>query len=102
MPVVRTDDRSGGRSVYGHATTKFSRMGRLHNFLTHGAQLARFARENSAIIPAGKAIAVIENCIRTAKIGPHLRLAIGFFQKNGRGGDKIKALGTKLSCEITP
>lgn len=27
---------------------------------------------------------------------------MGFFQKNERGGDKIKALGTKLSCEITP
>ena len=52
MPVVRTDGGSGGRLVYGHATTKFSRMGRLLHFLTHGAPLVRFARENSAIIGA--------------------------------------------------
>ena len=48
MPVVRTDGLSGGRSVYGHVITKFSRMGRLLHFLTHGAPLARFARESSA------------------------------------------------------
>ena len=46
MPVVWTD----GRSVYGYVITKFSRMGRLLHFLTHGAPLARFARESSAII----------------------------------------------------
>ena len=34
--------------MYGHVITKFSRMGRLPHFLTHGAPLARFARENSA------------------------------------------------------
>ena len=45
MPVVRTDGLSGGRSVYGPVITKFSRMGRLLYFLTHGAPLARFARE---------------------------------------------------------
>ena len=28
MPVVRTDDRSVARAVYGHVITKFSRMGR--------------------------------------------------------------------------
>ena len=44
MPVVRTD----GLSVYGHVITKFSRMGTLLHFLTHGAPLARFARESSA------------------------------------------------------
>ena len=27
LPVVRTDGRSGGRSVYGQVNTKFSRMG---------------------------------------------------------------------------
>ena len=48
MPVVRTDGLSGGRSVYGHVITKFSRMGRLLHFLTLGAPLARFARESSA------------------------------------------------------
>ena len=44
MPVVRTDGRA-----YGHVITKFSRMGRSPHFLTHGAPLARFARQSSAI-----------------------------------------------------
>ena len=44
MPVVRTDGRA-----YGHVITKFSRMGRLPDFLTHGAPQARFARQSSAI-----------------------------------------------------
>ena len=35
--MVQTDGRSGGRSVYGHVITKFSWMGRLLYFLTHGA-----------------------------------------------------------------
>ena len=35
--------------MYGHVITKFSWMGRLLHFLTHGAPLARFARESSAI-----------------------------------------------------
>ena len=35
-------------STYGHVITKFSRMDRLLHFLTHGALLARFARESSA------------------------------------------------------
>ena len=39
MYVVRTDGRSGGRSVYGHVITKFSWMGRLLYFFTHGALL---------------------------------------------------------------
>ena len=34
MPVVRMDGW-----VYGHVITKFSRMGRLPHFLTHGAPL---------------------------------------------------------------
>ena len=37
--MVQTDGRSGGRSVYGHVITKFSWMGRLLYFLTHGALL---------------------------------------------------------------
>ena len=48
MPVVQTDGLSGGRSVYGHVITKFSRMGRLLHFLTRCAPLERFARESSA------------------------------------------------------
>ena len=35
MPVVRTD----GRAVYGHVITKFSLMGSLPHFFTHGAAL---------------------------------------------------------------
>ena len=35
-------------STYDHVITKFSRMGRLLHFLTHGALLARFARESSS------------------------------------------------------
>ena len=46
MPVVRTDGRAGGRSVYGHVITKLSRMGSLPHFFTHGAPLrALRARE---------------------------------------------------------
>ena len=52
------DGRSLGRWFYGHVITKFSRMGRLLHFLTHGAPLARFARESSAIIRADKGWAV--------------------------------------------
>ena len=37
MPVVPTDGRAGGRSVYGHVISKFSRMGRLSHFLSYGA-----------------------------------------------------------------
>ena len=43
------DERSLGRAVYGHVITKFYRMGWLLHFLTHGAPLARFASESSAI-----------------------------------------------------
>ena len=39
MPVVRTDGRAGGRSMYGHVIAKFSWMGSLPHFLTHGAPL---------------------------------------------------------------
>ena len=49
MPVVRTDGRAVGRSVYGHVITKFSQMGSLPHFLTHGAPQARLARQSSAI-----------------------------------------------------
>ena len=39
LPVVRTDGRSEGRSVYGHVITNFSRMGSLSRVLTHDASL---------------------------------------------------------------
>ena len=38
LPVVRTGGWAGGRA-YGHVIAKFSRMGRLLHFLTHGALL---------------------------------------------------------------
>ena len=41
--MVRTDGRA-----YGHVITKFSWMGSLPHFLTHGAPQARFARQSSA------------------------------------------------------
>ena len=45
IPVVRTDGRAVGRSVYGYVITKFSRMV-YHIFFTHGAPLrALRARE---------------------------------------------------------
>ena len=36
MPVVRTDGRAGGRSVYGHVITKFSRRVDYHISLALG------------------------------------------------------------------
>ena len=48
--------RADGRT-YGHVITKFSRLGGLPNFLTHGAPLARFARWSSAI-KSGKGIQI--------------------------------------------
>ena len=41
MPVVLTDSRAVGRSVYGQVITNFSQMGSLPHFLTPGASLAR-------------------------------------------------------------
>ena len=43
------DGRSGGRSVYGHVITKFSRMGSLPHFVTHGAPL-RASRARAPLI----------------------------------------------------
>ena len=39
MPVVRTEGRAVGRSVYGHVIPKFSRMGSLPHFFNYGAPL---------------------------------------------------------------
>ena len=52
MPVVRTDGRAGGRSLYGHVITKFSRWIVYHIFLTMVLRCARLVRESSAIICA--------------------------------------------------
>ena len=59
MSVVRMDGLSGGWSVYGHVIIKFSRMGRLLHFLTHGAPLAPFSRKSSDI--RGNAVAKQRN-----------------------------------------
>ena len=61
MPVVRTD----GLSAYGHVITKFSGMGRLLHFLTHGNPLAHFARESFAI---NKRSALSNGCYRKASL----------------------------------
>ena len=47
--LVRTDGRAVGRSVYGHVVTKFSRMGSLPHFVTHGAPL-RASRERAPLL----------------------------------------------------
>ena len=39
MPVVPRESRAVGHSVYGHVINKFSRMGGLPHFLTHGDPL---------------------------------------------------------------
>ena len=46
MPVVQTDGRAGGRSVYGHVITQFSPIGSLLHFFTHGAPLLKSDRIN--------------------------------------------------------
>ena len=49
------DGRSGGRSVYGHVIIKFSRMGSLPDFLTHGAS----RRATRARAPLSTLVAVL-------------------------------------------
>ena len=63
------DRRSGGRSVYGHVITKFSRMGSLPHFLSHGAPQARFARQSSAITHGAP--------LRAARTAALLKIYIG-------------------------
>ena len=59
MPLVQTDGRAGGRSVDVRSRDyQIFRMGRLLYFLTHGAPLARFARESSAQIVLPRELAV--------------------------------------------
>ena len=49
------DGRSGGRSVYGHVITKFSRMGSLPHFVTHGAPL-RASRARAPLLRLQKEV----------------------------------------------
>ena len=62
MPVVRTDGRSGARSVYG-VITKFSRMGRLPHFLSYGAPPKRGAWSSAIAINNIIIINIIINVI---------------------------------------
>ena len=65
------DGRSGGRSVYGHVITKFSRMGSLPHFLTHGAPLrASRARAPLQSFKFKKFIIHINNNIYSLLIRP--------------------------------
>ena len=77
---MRTDDLSGGRSVYGHVITVFSRMDRLLHFLTHGAPLARFARETSAIIHSSKELVIYQYVLLRQQF--HFQTIVGKLLKN--------------------
>ena len=67
--MLRTDGLSGGRSVYGRVITKFSRMGRLLHFVTHGAVLVRFARKSSAIKVTQNRSYIVSNNAYKSKSG---------------------------------
>ena len=62
MSVVRTDGRAGGRSVYGHVITKFSRMGSLPHFFTHGAPL-RASRARAPLL-----VSIVERAQETFSV----------------------------------
>ena len=74
MPVVRTDmcgacgavGRAVGRSVYGHVITKFSRMGSLPHFFTHGVPL-RALRARELRVSAGNEVIVLYICTSIAR-----------------------------------
>ena len=53
------DGRSGGRSVYGHVITKFSRMGSLPHFVTHGAPL-RASRARAPLLNSKESLAFVK------------------------------------------
>ena len=65
----RTVARAVGRSVQGHVINKFSRMGRLLHFLTHGASRARaplsintFRRDSLLLLFKGYLVGVAGTC----------------------------------------
>ena len=79
MPVVRTDGLSGGQSVYGHVITKFSQMGRLLHFLTHGAVLVRFVHKSSTIKVTQNRSYIVSNNAYKSKSGMfHLPMPHGY------------------------
>ena len=63
------DGRSGGRSVYGHVITKFSRMGSLPHFVTHGAPLRASRARAPLIIIIVIIIIIIISCYSNGYIG---------------------------------
>ena len=78
--LVRTDDLSGGRSVCGHVIAKYSRMGTLLHSLTHGAPLARFARESFAIIHSFKELVIYQYVLLRQQF--HFQTIVGKLLKN--------------------
>ena len=67
------DGRSGGRSVYGHVITKFSRMGSLPHFVTHGAPLrASRARAPLLISPRVSKLKRFHSRVDRNKVSIHL------------------------------
>ena len=66
--------------MYGHVITKFSRMSRLLHFLTHGAPLARFARESFAIIPSSKELLIYQYVLLRQQF--HFQTIVGKLLKN--------------------
>ena len=82
--------RTVSQAVYGHVITKFSRIGRLLHFLTHGTPLARFASESSAIIL--QFFTILRDKLRSVidqHPGPS-KHALSFEQKNYRADHIIK------------
>ena len=71
--------RTVGRSVHGHVITKFSRMGSLPHFLTHGKKIqiqiqmvlrcARFASESSATMVV--MLVVVYGCLYWSPINSY-------------------------------
>ena len=80
--------------MYAHVIATFSRMGRLLYFLTHGAPLARFARESSATkyfkIPTLK--------VRVS-FGNHYVLVSSLLDKSGLPNER--ACNVKLAVSFT-
>ena len=66
------EGRSGGRLVYGHVIAKFSRMGSLPHFLTHGAPLSIFHPLVIEIHPFAASnmprLETVENCMLVSQM----------------------------------
>ena len=60
MPVVRTDSRSVGRSVYDHVITHFLGWVIYHIFLPMLLRWVRLVRESSAVKDAQKCVSELQ------------------------------------------